>query len=63
MIKDDIITEVWLNRDAYAEKHHNDLAEIVADLQMRQKMKAGTIVDRRSLKEGSRQFHTSKARV
>ena len=29
MHKDEIIAEVWRNRDAYAEKHHHNLAEIV----------------------------------
>ncbi len=37
MYKDEIIAEVWRNRDSYAEKHHHSLAEMVADLQVRQK--------------------------
>ncbi len=47
MYKDEIIAEVWRNRDSYAEKHHHSLAEIVADLQARQKMPACKLADRR----------------
>ena len=47
MHKDEIIAEVWRNRDAYAEKHHHNLAEIVADLQMRQKSRKCNLIDRR----------------
>ena len=47
MQKDEIIAEVWRNRDAYVEKHHHNVAEIVADLQMRQKKRECKLVDRR----------------
>ena len=47
MHKDEIIAEVWRNRDAYAEKHNYDLDEMVADLQMRQKKRECNLVDRR----------------
>ena len=33
MYKDEIIEEVWRNRDAYAKKHHYNINEIVADLE------------------------------
>jgi len=47
MYKDEIIAEVWRNRDAYAEKHHHNLDEMVKDLQRRQKTSRLKMVDRR----------------
>ena len=47
MYTDEIIEEVWSNRDAYAQKHHNNLDEIVADLRKREKTHPDQIVDRR----------------
>nr|VFK48981.1 MAG: hypothetical protein BECKTC1821E_GA0114239_11506 [Candidatus Kentron sp. TC] len=37
MYEDEIIREVWRNRDAYVAQHHYSLDEIVADLQARRK--------------------------
>jgi hypothetical protein len=48
MYTDEIIAEVWRNRDAYAKEHHNNLDEIVADLRKREKIHPNQIVDRRS---------------
>ena len=48
MYTDEIIAEVWRNRDAYAKTHHNNLDEIVADLRRREKTHPNQIVDRRS---------------
>lgn len=47
MYQDEIITEVWQNRDAYAKRHHNNLDEIIADLSKRQKSHRAKVVDRR----------------
>lgn len=47
MYKDEIIAEVWRNRDAYAQKHHHDLDEIVRDLQEREKASRLKFVARR----------------
>ena len=47
MEPDEIIAEVWRNRDAYVRQHHHDLNEIVADLRRREKGHASRIVDRR----------------
>ena len=47
MYRDEIIEEVWKNRDAYTSKHHHDLAEMVADLKNRQKKSGRKLVDRR----------------
>ncbi|MDU9050217.1 MAG: hypothetical protein Q3M30_15330 [Candidatus Electrothrix sp. Rat3] len=53
MYQDEIITEVWKNRDSYTAKHHHSLAEIVADLQTRQKRPGCRIVDRRGQRRSS----------
>nr|VFJ53559.1 MAG: hypothetical protein BECKFM1743A_GA0114220_101165 [Candidatus Kentron sp. FM]VFJ53842.1 MAG: hypothetical protein BECKFM1743C_GA0114222_101304 [Candidatus Kentron sp. FM]VFK07310.1 MAG: hypothetical protein BECKFM1743B_GA0114221_100374 [Candidatus Kentron sp. FM] len=37
MYEDEIILEVWRNRDNYVAQHHYSLDEIVADLQARRK--------------------------
>ncbi len=47
MYKDEIIAEVWRNRDAYALRHHPNLDEIVRDLQNREKTSPLKLVDRR----------------
>jgi hypothetical protein len=48
MHKDEIIAEVWRNRDAYARAHHHDLNEIVADLRKREKEHPQRVIDRRA---------------
>lgn len=53
MYKDEIINEVWANRDAYVKKHNHDLDRIVKDLISRQKQSDRTIVDRRSKTENT----------
>jgi len=45
--EDEIIAEVWKNREAYAARHNHDLQRIVADLQERQKTPFSLLVDRR----------------
>ena len=45
---DEIIDEVWKNREAYAMRHHHNLHEIVADLQKRQNSPFSTLTDRRN---------------
>ena len=59
MHTDEIIVEVWRNRDLYAQSHHHDLHEIVADLKERQKRSGCKLVDRRELKKS---LSTSTAR-
>jgi len=51
--EDEIIAEVWKNRDAYAARHHHNLREIVADLQKRQQKPFSKLVDRRRRKPTS----------
>ena len=48
MYTDEIIADVWRNRDAYARSHHNSLDEIVADLRRRQQTHPERVVDRRT---------------
>ncbi len=47
MYKDEIISDVWKNREAYAKRHQHNLYAIVNDLQNRQKQSFSKIVDRR----------------
>ncbi len=51
MYRDEIISEVWRNRDAYVEEHHHSLEEIVTDLQRRQEKRRERLIDRRPNKE------------
>ena len=45
---DEIIEEVWNNRETYARQCHHDLHEIVVDLQKRQKTPFSKLTDRRN---------------
>ncbi len=47
MYSDEIINEVWKNRDSFTSKHNHNLAEIVAELEARQKRSGCKLVDRR----------------
>jgi hypothetical protein len=47
MYRDEIIDEVWRNRDSYTSKHHHSLSEMVAELKARQKRLGCKLVDRR----------------
>ena len=49
MYRDEIIEEIWKNRDAYAASHNHDLAKIIDDLMARQKKSGRKIVGRRSI--------------
>jgi hypothetical protein len=57
MYKDDIIAEVWRNRDAYAQRHNHNLDEIVADLRKRERAHPDRIVDRRALRTAASNVH------
>ena len=46
MHRDEIIAEVWRNREAYAKQHDHDLDKIVADLLRRQKTPLSKVVSR-----------------
>ena len=47
MQRDEIIAEVWRNREAYSRTHHNSLDEMVADLRRRQLAHPERVVDLR----------------
>jgi hypothetical protein len=47
MYKDEIISEVWRIRDAYAAENHHNLKEMLADLQKRELHPHSILVDRR----------------
>lgn len=47
MYKDEIIAEVWANREAYAAKHSHDLVSMIRELMKRQKISGRLLVDRR----------------
>ena len=47
MYRDEIMDEVWKNRDSYTSKHHHNLAAMVADLMSRQEKSGCRLVDRR----------------
>jgi len=49
MYKDEIIEEVWKNRDQYAKRNHNNLNEIVNNLKKRQDLSQKKFIDRRKL--------------
>lgn len=51
MYRDEILTEVWRVRDAYAARHNHNLHEIVVDLQKRQQTPLSRLVDRRHRRE------------
>ena len=47
MYHDEIITEVWKNRETLAKRQHHNLHQIVLDLQERQRTPLSALVDRR----------------
>jgi len=48
MYRDEIIAEVWRNRDAYVKQHNCDLRAIIEDLRARERTPHGRLVDRRN---------------
>ncbi len=59
MYRDEIIEEVWKNRDEYTETKHHNLNEILTDLQARQSLSTHRIVDRRHLTKPLRRTKTA----
>jgi len=59
MYSDEIISEVWRNRDAYVEQHQHDMKQIINDLKKRQQNSQHKIVDRRTT-EGKSGIESSK---
>lgn len=54
MHRDEIMEEVWRNRDAYVARHHHNLQEILKDLLKRQERPHSVVVDRRKRKKPKR---------
>ncbi len=48
MSRDEILAEVWRNRETDAALHHNSLKEMVADLRERQRRSDCRLVNRRT---------------
>jgi hypothetical protein len=61
MYRDEIIAEVWKNRDSYTGKHNHSLADMVADLQARQMRPGCKLVDRRDPTKASSRPPSSSA--
>ncbi len=55
MYTDNIIKEVWGNRESYVSEHHHDMSEIMNDLMMRQKNSNRTVVNRYSIPNRDRE--------
>jgi len=47
MYQDEVSSELWRVRDAYAAEHHHDLKEMVSDLQKGRTRSHRVLVDRR----------------
>lgn len=59
MYSDEIISEVWRNRETYGEQHNHDLDLMIADLMRRQEISINEIVDRRKQTESTLLTDTS----
>jgi hypothetical protein len=46
MYRDEVLSEVWKNREEYAREHGHDLRAIVEDLKKRQRNPFSRLVDR-----------------
>jgi len=55
MCKDEIIAEVWRNRDAYVQEQGHDVKKIVEDLRRWEKEHPSRVVDRRRRRQKDRE--------
>jgi hypothetical protein len=46
MYRDEVLSEVWKNREEYAREHGHDLRAIVEDLKKRQQTPFSRVIDR-----------------
>jgi len=46
-MRNEILEEVWINRDEFAKEHNYSLDEIVSSIQEMEKHPLSTVVDRR----------------
>ncbi len=49
MLKNDILEEVWRNRDEFAKRYNYNLDDMVSELQKMERNPFGHLVDRRKL--------------
>ncbi len=49
MMKNDIIEEVWRNRDEFAKQHNYNIDDMVAELQKSEQNPFSRLVDRRKI--------------
>jgi hypothetical protein len=61
MYTDNIIKEVWENRESYVSEHHHNMNEIMNDLMMRQKNTNRTVVNRYNLPNNKIQLTVGSA--
>jgi hypothetical protein len=47
MYQDEIIAEVWKNKNSYAEQYHHSLVKMINNLKIRQQQSERLIIDRR----------------
>lgn len=46
MVEDEILREVWRNRDAFAKRHHYNLDSMVEELRQMERRSSNKLVDR-----------------
>ena len=61
-MKDEILLEVWRNRDEFARRHHYDLDAMVAELRQMERHPWSTVVDRRESAPGESLQPTANGR-
>jgi hypothetical protein len=49
MYKDNIICDVWSNREAYVKHFKHDISKIIHDLKIRQESSGRELIDRRKV--------------
>lgn len=62
MMKNDIIEEVWRNRDEFAKQHNYNIDDMVAELQKSEQNPFSRLVDRRELAPNGLHSDVGKAR-
>jgi hypothetical protein len=60
MRKNEILEEVWRNRDEFAREHNNDLDAMIAALQEMEKHSLSKVVDRRRKTEDKERATATK---
>ncbi len=45
-MENELLEEIWINRDEFAKEHHYNLDEIVSSLQKKEEHPLSTVIDR-----------------